>query len=403
MNDELKVLSSCLQSREAWARVQGLLTKGDLSEKGTMIFGAIGDYYERDSEATACDAEIVTRAVTRSLPAEKHRQLFTSVMEQVASSGASPENVVSDFIATKREATGQSLSVKLASSSDSDECALLAEEYLSLCRAEELEEGAQEAEVAPSLRATLESAYDPSNLIQLEPPALNRRLGGGLLRGHHLIAFARPEMGKTMMCVNWIDGFLTQGLKVLYCGNEDPMEDVILRIASRMTQQSKHEVLDDLDGTDEAMRANGYNGLVVFPMSPGSPREIEEEVRSHKPDVVIVDQLRNLNMREDNFTMQLDKAARAIRVIGKRHKALMISITQAGDSARNKDILDDGDIDYSNTGVPGACDVLLGLGGAAATVEDGRRIMSLPKNKPGDNHDNFPVIVDTTISRIRSN
>ena len=61
-----------------------------------------------------------------------------------------------------------------------------------------------------------------------------------------------------------------------------------------------------------------------------------------------------------------------------------------------------GDIDSSNTGIPAQADILIGLGANAQDVDMGRRIISLPKNKRGGNHDNFPVQVDLATSTIRS-
>ena len=399
MSNEVKVLASCLVSRPAWVKVTNHLEQGDFSEKGRVILEAIGDYYERDSKAEECDSELIYAAISRKVASPKHQQAFRQILDDVGTADTSPANVVSDFIGTKAQAVRERLAAQLAQGEPALD---LTQSYLDLAISEEVEEDAVEALSAPSLVTLLEDSYNPENLIRILPEQLNTRLGGGLLRGHHMIAFARTEMGKTAMAVNWCYGWLQQGLRVLYCGNEEPEQEFVLRLATRMLEAPKVDVLENLASADETMRRqHGYGNFNIFPMAPGTLREIEEEVRKTEPDVLLVDQLRNLNMKEDSFTMQLDKAARGIRAIGKRHNLLAVSITQAGDSARGKSILDDGDVDYSNTGVPGACDVLLGLGATREDVEVGRRVMSLIKNKPGDNHENFPVLLDTPFSRIR--
>ena len=120
------------------------------------------------------------------------------------------------------------------------------------------------------------------------------------------------------------------------------------------------------------------------------------------PDVLVIDQIRNVQVKEDNFVRHLEKVSAMIRQIGQRHEVLVISVTQAGDSATNKAALEMGDVDNSNTGMPGQADVMLGIGGTEADVRANRRVLSLPKNKRSGNHDFFTVEVDPVLNKIRS-
>jgi hypothetical protein len=61
-----------------------------------------------------------------------------------------------------------------------------------------------------------------------------------------------------------------------------------------------------------------------------------------------------------------------------------------------------GDVDSSNTGIPAQADVMIGIGMSREDELNNRRVISLPKNKPGGNHDAFPVQVDLTKSRVFS-
>jgi hypothetical protein len=105
-------------------------------------------------------------------------------------------------------------------------------------------------------------------------------------------------------------------------------------------------------------------------------------------------------MKEDSLTRQLEKAAMAARNLGKKHGAMVMSVTQAGDSASGKAILEMGDVDSSNTGIPAQADVMVGIGASMEDIEMGRRVISLPKNKRSGQHGYFPVRVDPTRSRI---
>jgi RecA-family ATPase len=160
--------------------------------------------------------------------------------------------------------------------------------------------------------------------------------------------------------------------------------------------------MEDPEGADALAREMGYDNLVLASLTPGTPKEIERLIIDHKPDVVVMDQLRNLLVGEENFTRSLERSAQIVRALGKKHNALVLSVTQAGDSASGKSILDMGDVDSSNTGIPAQADVMIGIGMSRDDELQGRRVLSLPKNKAGGNHDSFPVRVDLARSRVYS-
>ena len=160
--------------------------------------------------------------------------------------------------------------------------------------------------------------------------------------------------------------------------------------------------MEDPDRAEAVAKENGYDLAVFAGLSPGPLAEVEALVVEHEPKVLIVDQLRNLNVGEDNFVRALEKAAMGVRTIGKRHGVVVLSATQAGDSASGRSVLDMGDVDNSNTGIPAQADVLLGLGMSPDDEVRGFRVLSLCKNKPGSNHDYFPVFVEPAKSKMRS-
>jgi len=199
-----------------------------------------------------------------------------------------------------------------------------------------------------------------------------------------------------------IAGFLQQELTVLYIGNEDPISDIVMRTVSRLTGMTKYEILDDPDTADQVARTKHYDNLILAGLAPGTPRQIQSLITEYKPDVVMIDQLRNLNVNEEHFVQKLEKAATAARNLGKANNVLMVSVTQAGDSATGKGPLDMGDVDSSNTGIPAQVDVMVGVGATHDDEASNRRVLSLPKNKRSGNHEFFPVAIDPQLSKIRS-
>lgn len=399
---EVRLLASCVKSRTAFDRVADHLGDVDLTEQGKQIIEHVTKYYDRDPKAASVDPELLLSSICRELPNPKHHERFKGIIGTLVEAEVSPENIVADFIAAKREKVGNELATKLAAGRPPEEVAPLLDSYNELLKTEDLEQTKATILSGASVAELVAARNREGGTIRLFPRTLSERLDNALLRGHHVIVFARPEVGKTTFLVNAIYGFLKQDLRVLYVGNEDPVEDVVMRVVSRLSDMTRHEVMDDPEKADKLARENGYDNLVLASLTPGTPREIEALVVEHKPDVILVDQLRNLLMGEDNFTRQLEKAAQAVRAIGKRHNCLVVSVTQAGDSASGKSILDMGDVDSSNTGIPAQADVLIGMGMSAEDERMGRRVLSLCKNKPGGNHEAFPVRVDLSRAKVLS-
>lgn len=401
---ERSVLASCFKSRAAFEKVAKSVEKGDFTDQGGIIYNGCVEYYTADGSAEKIDPDLLARLVGRGITNPKHKDTFGNLIRIISEEPVSPANVVNDFIAVKREACGHRLASALASATDMALTSKLLDEYQEWQDAETL--GDEEVEdtlyCGMSIRDLAENIYNPDDLIKVYPKALNDRLDGGCLRGHHVVVFARPETGKTMFLVNSIAGFLQQGLDVLYLGNEDPIPDIILRVATRLTGRPKFDALADPDGTLALMMERGYGKLKLKQLTPGTPREIDRLCAEHKPDVLLIDQLRNIQVKEDNFTQQLEKAARAVRTAGQKHQCLVVSVTQAGESASGKAVLGMGDVDSSNTGIPAQADVMIGIGMTADDQASGRRVLSLCKNKRSGKHDFFPVGVEPHVSKINS-
>ena len=397
---EQHVLSSAIKSREAFARVADHVGRDDLSEQGWLIWQCLSDYYDNDLSASRADPDLLGDAAARKVAADKHKETFRELVNSLSAFESSPENVVADVLETKRQRVGNELAASLlAGEADAE----LFEQYDRLLGATELhDKDDEEQRRGLSVRSLVEEGFDRSGLIQVLPESLNRRIDGGLRPGHHVVLFARPEMGKTMMTIEMMAGFLMQGLTVLYIGNEDPIDDVNMRVVNRLSNMTKAEVMEDPDKADELCRQHGYDNLILASVAPGTAREITTLIEKYDPHVLVLDQLRNLNMHDDNRVTQLEKAATQAREWAKRYSCVVVSVTQAGDSASGKAILDLGDVDFSNTGIPSQADLMVGLGATDQNRMRGEVVLSLPKNKISGCHDHFAVLSEPHLSKFVS-
>lgn len=397
---ENHVLSSSIRSREAFERVVNHIERDDFTEQGWVIWSGIVEYYDADGSATTIDGEILSESICRHIPADKHKELFRSIIGGLVQAEVSVPNVVSDLLATKRDRVGRQLAAALLDGSSPGE---LLNSYGELLAAEDLGEAeVTEERVGLSVSDLVADKFNTDNLIKVMPESLNKRLGGGVKPGHHLILFARPEMGKTMMTIEMMAGFARQGLQVLYIGNEDPIDDINMRVVNRLSGMTKEEVLKDPTTADTKAREAGYENIVLAPLAPGTPREITQLIEKHQPAVLVLDQLRNLNMSQDNYVLALENAAKQARQWAKRYSCVVVSVTQAGDSAARKAVLDMGDVDYSNTGIPSQADVMIGMGANAEHAKNGEVVLSLPKNKVSGIHEYFACGVQPHLSKIVS-
>jgi KaiC/GvpD/RAD55 family RecA-like ATPase len=402
MNHERAILSAIVQSRQAYDLIAGRLGEEDLSEHGRIVYKGAQSYYDKDVTAEACDQKILTNAINRKMAGDKHKETFTKLIAELFAGKVSAANIMADFFAMKREDAGARLASALLSGKDGEIDELI-EDYERWKEPSDSDDTPDHEVVSGlSVEELVGTRLNEDNLVKVLPKSLNDRLDGGLLPGNHVVVFARPEAGKTMLVINMMAGFVRQGLKVLYVGNEDPLADIVMRAVCRLSGFTKAEVVTSPAAADAKARDAGY-GLVTFAsLAPGTPREVEKLIKEHEPKVIIIDQLRNLSMKEDNTVVKLEKAATAVRTLCKRYGVVGISVTQAGDSASGKAVLDMGDVDFSNTGIPATADVMVGLGMSHDDELADRRVISLPKNKRGGVHDYFPVGVDRMRSKVVS-
>jgi archaellum biogenesis ATPase FlaH len=396
MISEKRILGTSLKSRNYFEKIQAFELLSSLSDQGQIIYKEIESYYEKDKEAQSCEAEVIEERLANKNP--KLAEVYKAIIKSLGD--VSPDNLIQDVLEVKRNDLGQRLATALISGKSRADIPALMEEYTNLSE-ESISRGHSEASVlsGDNLYSFIDS-YDAGNRIKLYPKSLNELLKGGVFRGTHIVVFGRPEIGKSTFLKNLTFGFLWQKLRVLYVGNEDPAAMHIMRMLVRLTGLTEEQIRANKEQAMSIAESRNFNNFYYAGLEPGTLKEVESLVEDIKPDVLIVDQIRNLKINEQNYVLQLEKAARGIRTITQKHNLVGISVTQAGDSAAHKDILEMGDIDYSNTGIPGACDLILGFGCKETDFETNYRVISLPKNKISGIKNPLRVSFNPVLARI---
>ena len=396
---ELKLLTSLALSREAFKQVESFLSSKDFSPLGAEILKEILRYYENDDAASRIDMDIVKERVSRKLKATNHRDRLEEIFQSMSTDSVSPANVVAELIEQKRERAAQDLANALLTG-DKNHVPELLESYKNISEAQELAVDVVEEYTGADLRSVIQEHFSDEAVIRLSPKSLNDRIGGGARRGHHIVVVALPETGKTLFSIHMMVGAARHGRKVLYAGNEEPIRDVLMRTVSCMSGRPTAEVKANPEECEAIAREIGYDNITFAGLDPGTLWELGALVRKHTPDVLIVDQIRNIKANSENRTTQLEAVAQGVRNIARAHNLVAISITQGADSARNKLVLDMGDVDSSNVGIPGACDAMVMIGSNDDFRRTDARMLTLAKNKIGGRHESWPVSIIPQISRI---
>jgi len=393
---ERKLVAAALRSRGAFDALNSSPDEtAHLDTPLLEVFNAAQDFYEIDPEAGAVDPDVLARMVAATpLNPRKGREM-AELVQSLMSEPVSVENITTMLTAQMRARKGMVLASAIAGRRPDDEIKQALSEYEGTWVDAEVEDS------GPQWGDALRSRVDLSNRIPVSPKALNEHLGGGVCPGHNLTIFGRPEAGKTALAITMACGFARRGVRVLYVGNEDPIQDIMVRCITNLTGATLDEIRSDPDRYEREAMLAGAGNLFMRSTSPGTIREIEALIKQHRPAVLLVDQLRNItSAKSDNYTQLLDKNAQAVRALGKKYDLVTISVTQAGDSASGRAILGMGDVDSSNTGIPGAADVMIGVGVTEALDRSGQRMLSLPKNKLGA-HSQVLVSFDPYRSKMK--
>lgn len=373
---EHKIIKCALINREAFDKLKESLNREELSSYGNTIVKLITNYYEADLKVDHIDEELLTAVIRKRYPKqlEEFEAYIARLPEEV-----SVANIVEYIQEQQREILGNKIAAMMIEDTNNPKIVEAMNEF-QLLNSEVQEE--QRVYDMSDLGSLLERIA-AKKLIPIYPTAVNNRIGGGIPRQGQMLVYARPDVGKSTVVMNIAGGAVQSGYTVLYCGNEDPADTMVLRYMTRMTGMVQDEIKKNPKvAIEKAAKATQGNGKCLFvDMHPGSIAEIRANVQKYNPDIVIVDQIRLIKMVKDNPTRNLEEACIAMRTLAKEFHFVSVLVTQAGDSAKGKLYLQMEDVEWSNTGVQGQMDLMIGVGQNTESKAMNNIMLSFPKNK----------------------
>ena len=396
MNREQRVLAASLQDRDAFNSLAGVIDKKDFRAQYWIVWEAIEHFYTADGGCSEVDVPLILDSLSVAHP--RHKATFISILDDLEE--VSVPNVVEEYRNLKREGIETKLAeMLLTPDKNDDSISALMDKW----RSTNDEPIGTSTIINPDI-TKLAEVFAPENLIRVEPEVLNKALDGGLTAGSQTVIYAPTEVGKSLIAINMACGFLRDGRKIIYAGNEDPAPSMLMRFHNNLAKMDKQEVLANPEKAKERAYEKGIGNLVYQDMSPGSIAELRKVIEEHRPTVVITDQMANMEWkgsRDASGTEKITALSASLRAMAKEYGFASILIHQASSDAYGRAVLDKSHLHYSNVGVQGQMDVMIGMGMTEEMDQQGRRNLCLAKNKLSGRHEILPVDVVPELSLVK--
>jgi hypothetical protein len=237
-------------------------------------------------------------------------------------------------------------------------------------------------------------------------PTLNKKVYG-IGRQEFGAVFANTNVGKSAFMISLCfgpDGFVDQGLRVLFVCNEEQAIRTRQRAMSAFSGMSKDEMI--LDPESAAIHWNKVNHLAFFKdcqdlMLP----EIESIISKVGFDVVVFDQLDKVHIA-GKFNASHEKFGelyRQTREVAKRTNTAVFGVTQASADARDSTVVSHFDMSGSKVHKAAELDLAIGIGAReqkdAQAEPDFTRWINISKNKLNGWHGTVVCMLDQKANR----
>lgn len=401
---EKRILKVALTDRDSYYQIREFIEYKTYSQEFQALIKYIENFYETDPNCKSIDTEVLKYNIKNTISSDKQYDYLSQAIDSASILDTSTDNVSQTILSIAKVQTGHKLAVALTNHDDTkhkNKIPELLAEYNKLDDFTTPEAMLNDGlEIINGDFSSLKEEFSRGNSIPVAPVSLSNKLDGGLPPGSHTVIFGRPESGKSTMAISIAAGFLRQGHVGIYFINEDRAQAIASRFITNLLGKDKYTISANFDKAIEAATRRGLDKLHIIELAPGNFRQIEACIKKIQPAWIVIDQIRNLNMKADSRVNTLEAAATEARNTAKRHKLIGISVTQAGDSGTNKEYLEMGDVDFSNTGIPAQADLMIGVGVNESLDAAGLRGISLCKNKISTAHHKFYLKIDAITGRF---
>jgi replicative DNA helicase len=261
-------------------------------------------------------------------------------------------------------------------------------------------------EKTPAVTSDVEQVLDLLDVTtkwKFNIPVLKENVGG-IGGGNLMIAFARPETGKTAFWVSLCagpNGFAEQGAKIHAFINEEPAIRTQMRAISCYTGMTREEIIQEKNIAQNSW-TEIKNNISMFDTVDWSMEDIDAHCEKHKPDIIVIDQLDKINVKGTyaRTDEKLRQIYTSVREIAKRRDCAVIAISQASADAHNRNSISFDQMENSKTGKAAEADLIIGIGrNSNSDLENKIRTLCISKNKINGYHGEPVCTIRRAISR----
>lgn len=238
---------------------------------------------------------------------------------------------------------------------------------------------------------------------QFNIPSLHQ-VCSGISGGDFLVVGARPNAGKTAFPISLSvadGGFCHQGATVHYFGNEEPVIRTRMRSISACAGMTYEQIKANTAIASKRYRDIASN-MGMFPAVGSSIEALDLHVATHRPDIVIADQLDKFHIN-GVFTSDTDKLRKLYikaREIAIKYDCVFIGLSQASADADGKEFVTYTMLENSKTGKAAEADLIIGIGlNASSDTDPPARCLYISKNKLTGFHGPVYCMLDKFTSR----
>jgi hypothetical protein len=218
---------------------------------------------------------------------------------------------------------------------------------------------------------------------------------GGIGPGVFGLFAARPNAGKSLAAIFSCfgpDGWMEQGARIFYLGNEEHIRRTKHRAICSWKGINYHDSTRDkrnefIAATDEFNEKYG-DKIAFFHKTGLDYSAIEDIIKEHKSDIVIIDQLDKLHVPGDqDGHIRLRKLYTTMRENATNLDTAIMGVSQASDEASGKKFFGFESLEGSKTGKGAELDLCICIGAENIRAEEGSsggseaRFFNIAKNK----------------------
>ncbi len=232
----------------------------------------------------------------------------------------------------------------------------------------------------------------------------------GPVRDGDLICItACPNVGKTRMITSEITHMVKQlpeeDRRILFFNNEETKEAVWNAIYCSYFNKTDDEVSKDVKKYEEQWNKEvGKESVAVLHRPAGNVKDIERAIKAFNPKIVVYNQLYKVHLfghhkatEAEQYRLRYNFA----RVMADKYQHVAIAAHQAGAIAAGEKRVTQEMMYGGKTGIPGECDVIIGIGKTYDPADKPYRYLYIARNKLPSGPRTNPVLREDSEFKVK--